>query len=706
MIFGKLPEDFDVNAYRFFNDDLKDLNDNQLKVHYINNGKNEGRKYKYDLPEDFYVYEYMILNKDLKNLNYNQLKVHYMNNGINEGRKYKLELPEDFDVNDYRLLNSDLKDLNDNQLKVHYMNNGINECRIYKKKLPKNLNENKNIFNINYFFNTENKCKYFDDCKNVISEFGIAVSLYIDKNTPYERVLRSKKCIKSVVLNFINNLIIIVIDYEITDDYINYLLELTKNYNNVLIFKNIENKGIAETKNICLKLLEYYNIKYFCLLDDDIKIKENFENYIINIFINTNIPLISNSPNNYKNININDISFKKVKYFECSDTHDYYGNLIIITNKSLNKYGYFYIFENKIGVEHIEIIERYLLNTDFKGISIYLENYIENDEIINSKNTLFLHSINYIDEEYSKNVELLKKIKNKNKYIDYNFNYNNIIKIKDNYLDIPLYHNDIKLNKYIFIKTKDLNNLIYNKDIIESKLNYIDFILWINMDKDNERKKYMYSILEDLKIPNIRIKAVNGKEYISNTKIDYKFERQLSNGEIGCTFSHIKAINFCKNLDGKYFMICEDDISFKNILIFNNDLEKIISEAPDFDILLLYKTYFKNLNNKYEKWSDFYIENPIDHIGGTVCYIINSKAVKKFCEKIYFLENEIILNDNNLKIDVADIFIYKNLNTYVYKYNFIETYENNSTIHLEHSDYQNKSNFFQKKLLIDDIHIF
>ena len=153
-------------------------------------------------------------------------------------------------------------------------------------------------------------------------------------------------------------------------------------------------------------------------------------------------------------------------------------------------------------------------------------------------------------------------------------------------------------------------------------------------------------------------------------------------------------------------MICEDDISFKNILIFNNDLEKIINEAPDFDILLLYKTYFKNLNNKYEKWSDFYIENPTDHIGGTVCYIITSKAVKLFGEKISYIDNNIVLTDNELKIDVADIFIYKNLNTYVYKYNFIATFENNSTIHLEHSEHQNKSNSFQKNILIDDICIF
>jgi hypothetical protein len=43
-------------------------------------------------------------------------------------------------------------------------------------------------------------------------------------------------------------------------------------YFKLLIYRNKKNEGISKTKNICLKILEYYNIEYFCLLDDDVEI--------------------------------------------------------------------------------------------------------------------------------------------------------------------------------------------------------------------------------------------------------------------------------------------------------------------------------------------------------------------------------------------------------------------------------------------------
>ena len=730
-----LPYDFDCNSYKLLNNDLKNLNDNELIKHYLKHGINEGRIYKNnfnEIPNDFNVNIYKSLNNDLKNLTDNQLIEHYLKYGKNEGRIYKLlnnNLPEDFDIIFYRNYYNDLRDLSDNDLKFHYIQNGKNEGRIYNVDLIYNndtlfnnmddieliyyINNNNNlskIFNINFYNKINNKKLYFNKIKDIKSNFGIAISLYIDNNTPEERIIRSKKCINSVISNFYNNLIIILIDYEITNDYLTYLLNITKYSNNVLIFKNNKNEGIAKTKNICLKILEDYNIEYYCLLDDDVEIINNFENYIVNIFDKTNIPLIANSNLEYNYINnftINGINFIKNKYFNNSDTHDYYGNILIINKQSLTKYGYFYIFNYGIGIEHIEITERYLKNTEFKGLSVNFNKYINNFEIINDKNTLFLHSKDVNLDEYNNNLNLFLSIHNKIDFVNFKFNKNDIIEIKNNVVSNSFYNN-VKLNKYIFIKNKNLNNLVYNSDLIKSKINYIDFILWINLDKDIERKTYMYSILDDLNISNIRISGINGNEYMLNNNIKYNFQRKLNNGEIGCTFSHIKAINYCRKLDGKYFMICEDDIDLKNILIFNNNLEQIIKEAPDFDILLLYKTYFNQLNNTYEKWSDFYIENEtmIEHIAGTVCYIITDNAIEKFCKNFTFINDNIIINDHHTKIDVADIFIYNNLNTYVYKYNFITTFENNSTIHLEQSSYQNMSHEYQKNILINYINDF
>ena len=162
----KLPNDFDVKSYKVLNSDLKNLNDTQLKNHYLINGIKEGRPYKHNLPKDFDVKSYKTLNNDLKDLNDTQLKNHYLINGIKEGRPYKHnlpkdsnpklpkdsnsklpkdsnpKLPKDFDVKLYKTMNNDLKDLNDTQLINHYLTHGIKEGRSYKHNLTKNVNMN------------------------------------------------------------------------------------------------------------------------------------------------------------------------------------------------------------------------------------------------------------------------------------------------------------------------------------------------------------------------------------------------------------------------------------------------------------------------------------------------------------------------------------------------------------------------------------
>jgi hypothetical protein len=83
-------EDFDVNMYRLLNDDLKNMIDAELKIHYSLFGKYENRSYKFDLPQDFNAFEYQLLNEDLKHMNELELKIHYVISGKNEKRIYKI----------------------------------------------------------------------------------------------------------------------------------------------------------------------------------------------------------------------------------------------------------------------------------------------------------------------------------------------------------------------------------------------------------------------------------------------------------------------------------------------------------------------------------------------------------------------------------------------------------------------------------------
>ena len=84
-----IPQDFDYNIYRFYND-LSGLNNEALRIHYISYGSNEGRLYK--LPDNFNVEIYKELNSDLQKLNNSELIVHFVNKGFNEGRVYSKDL--------------------------------------------------------------------------------------------------------------------------------------------------------------------------------------------------------------------------------------------------------------------------------------------------------------------------------------------------------------------------------------------------------------------------------------------------------------------------------------------------------------------------------------------------------------------------------------------------------------------------------------
>ena len=128
----------------------------------------------------------------------------------------------------------------------------------------------------------------------------------------------------------------------------------------------------------------------------------------------------------------------------------------------------------------------------------------------------------------------------------------------------------------------------------------------------------MTNLLNNLTISNSRISAIDGS--IIDLSFITNIDQHLTNYEKACTLSHIKAISFLENIDGEYFLVLEDDITFDNISLFNIDIKHIIENAPDFDILLLTKimndcnNLFMNYNNLYIKW--------IEGIYSTAAYII------------------------------------------------------------------------------------
>jgi len=251
---------------------------------------------------------------------------------------------------------------------------------------------------------------------------------------------------------------------------------------------------------------------------------------------------------------------------------------------------------------------------------------------------------------------------------------------------------------YIYNFFKHANHSYFTIDY--SKINFIDKILWINLDSSTNRRTNSENILKNIHIPNERISAVDGSKLIQ-PKLTY--ERNISSCEFACLLSHIKAISSLKNTKGNYFLICEDDFIFNNTILFSKDLKQIIQNCPTFDILSIQSTFNKDLQNEYNKWSDYYTENPLSFIGCAGSYIITQKGVDKILSKNTFIdENNYILN---YPVNTTDIYLYKYVDTYVYKYNFISSFNTNSLINEKFLKQYNKFNFKKLNLMLHDIDI-
>jgi hypothetical protein len=121
-----LPDNFNIDIYKYLYDDLSTYDEEQLKIHYILHGCQERRFYS--MLSDFNPDLYKSIYPDLANEI--DLWKHYVNYGIHEKRIYKL--PDDFNPVLYQQIYTDLEYMTRNQLIHHYLMHGHKENRIYK----------------------------------------------------------------------------------------------------------------------------------------------------------------------------------------------------------------------------------------------------------------------------------------------------------------------------------------------------------------------------------------------------------------------------------------------------------------------------------------------------------------------------------------------------------------------------------------------
>ena len=129
----------------------------------------------------------------------------------------------------------------------------------------------------------------------------------------------------------------------------------------------------------------------------------------------------------------------------------------------------------------------------------------------------------------------------------------------------------------------DENNSIH-------KLKGLAPIYWLNLDSDTKRRDYMLKQFDYWQVEkHTRVSGYDGRIDNLDMYLIGNKPKKMSDPEIGCCLSHIKAIKeFYKNTDQNYALILEDDIMFETVKYWNFRWEDFFLQLPyDWDCVQL-----------------------------------------------------------------------------------------------------------------------
>lgn len=240
-------------------------------------------------------------------------------------------------------------------------------------------------------------------------------------------------------------------------------------------------------------------------------------------------------------------------------------------------------------------------------------------------------------------------------------------------------------------------------------------VLFINLKESQDRLRWMETQLSFYRCSGHRINAVDRKviqtknlhkglindpefyhhfinHYQSKTKTKMIVE------ELGCTFSHIKAIYHAYKNHLGTVMIVEDDCSFHLSSMWPESISDLLQRAPsDWTILQLHI-----FNNKKGKNFDIVLHNVKNPCLSTCCYIINTRGQETIINKVFGNSKTLILGNRSHKSThgQADYFIYGLTTSYYVSTPLMVPMDSHftSTIHSTHKNTHNKNIYFQTTL--------
>ena len=172
-------------------------------------------------------------------------------------------------------------------------------------------------------------------------------------------------------------------------------------------------------------------------------------------------------------------------------------------------------------------------------------------------------------------------------------------------------------------------------------MDHIDTIYYINLDHRTDRKDEFLKCMNDLEVPENKIQ-----------RIPAIYEPNL--GALGCTKSHILALEAFIKSDAKICLIFEDDFQYRNKDTFMSDIDKIFKTGIDFDVVQL------SYNHNYEPELYYQV------IDTEYPYIKKVKA--SICASSYIITREFapkLLDNFRESSELLSKYGYENNNAYV-----------------------------------------
>ena len=151
-------------------------------------------------------------------------------------------------------------------------------------------------------------------------------------------------------------------------------------------------------------------------------------------------------------------------------------------------------------------------------------------------------------------------------------------------------------------------------------------IFYINLDTRPDRKQHFENQMKMLGLNATRFNAIKN-----------------NCGAIGCSLSHLTLLKYAKENNLDHILIMEDDIMFLNPQVFIYNLNNVLTNHPDFDVLLI----AGNNMGIYDRLDKFCIK--ITKCQTTTGYLVKShyydKLIKNYEEGINNLIKNIKLMD-------------------------------------------------------------